>query len=31
MKQLYVYLAGGMCKFGKDEFEKSNTWRIITK
>ena len=31
MKQLSVYLAGGMGKFGKEEFEKANTWRVLTK
>ena len=31
MKQLSVYLAGGMGKFGKDEFDKANTWRVLTK
>ena len=31
MKQLFVYLAGGMGKFGKDEFDKANTWRVLTK
>ena len=31
MRQLFVYLAGGMGKFGKDEFDKSNTWRVLTK
>lgn len=31
MKQLFVYLAGGMGKFGKEEFAKSNTWRALAK
>lgn len=31
MKQLFVYLAGGMGKFGKEEFDKANTWRVLTK
>lgn len=31
MKQLSVYLAGGMGKFGKEEFDKANTWRVLTK
>lgn len=31
MKQLNVYLAGGMGKFGKEEFDKANTWRVIAK
>lgn len=31
MRQIFVYLAGGMGKFGKEEFDKANTWRILTK
>ena len=31
MKQLFVYLAGGMGKFGKEEFDKANTWRMLVK
>lgn len=31
MRQLFVYLAGGMGKFGKEEFDKANTWRMLTK
>lgn len=27
MKNYFIYLAGGMSKFGKDNFEKSNGWR----
>lgn len=27
MKDYFIYLAGGMSKFGKDNFEKSNSWR----
>ena len=26
-----IYLAGGMQKFGKDDFDKSNDWRVYTK
>ena len=28
MRKFDIYLAGGMGKFGKDEFDKSNNWRI---
>ena len=31
MKNFQIYLCGGMGKFGKDNFEKSNTWRIYCK
>ena len=31
MKNFQIYLCGGMSKFGKDNFEKSNTWRIYCK
>lgn len=31
MRQIFVYLAGGMGKFGKEEFEKANTWRVLVK
>ena len=31
MKKFQIYLCGGMGKFGKDNFEKSNTWRIYCK
>lgn len=31
MKYFQIYLCGGMGKFGKDNFEKSNTWRIYCK
>lgn len=27
MKDYFIYLAGGMSKFGKDNFEESNSWR----
>ena len=28
MREYKIYLAGGMGKFGKDEFDKSNNWRV---
>ena len=28
MKEYKIYLAGGMGKFGKDEFDKGNAWRV---
>ena len=28
MREYNIYLAGGMGKFGKDEFDKSNNWRV---
>ena len=31
MKEMNVYLAGGMGKFGKNEFDKANTWRVLIK
>ena len=31
MKNFQIYLCGGMGKFGKDNFEKSNMWRIYCK
>lgn len=31
MRQIFVYLAGGMGKFGKEEFDKANAWRELTK
>ena len=31
MKNFQIYLCGGMGKFGKENFEKSNTWRIYCK
>lgn len=31
MKNIQCYLAGGMGKFGKDNFDKGNTWRIHCK
>ena len=31
MNEVNIYLSGGMGKFGKDEFEKSNTWRVLAK
>ena len=27
LKEFTAYLAGGMGKFGKDEFNKANEWR----
>lgn len=31
MKNFQIYLCGGMGKFGKDNFEESNVWRIYCK
>lgn len=31
IERFYIYLAGGMGKFGKDNFDKGNTWRIYCK
>ncbi len=31
MKNYTVYLAGGMGKFGKDNFDEGNRWRLIFK
>lgn len=31
MKNIFIYLAGGMGKFGKDEFTKANEWRVYCK
>ena len=31
MKDYYIYLAGGMGKFGKERFEEGNNWRIYCK
>ena len=31
MRTIRIYLAGGMGKFGKDNFEESNKWRIYCK
>lgn len=31
MKNYFVYLAGGMGVFGKEEFNKSNNWRVFCK
>lgn len=31
MKDYKIYLCGGMGKFGKDNFEESNTWRRYCK
>lgn len=31
MKSFQIYLCGGMGKFGKENFEESNTWRIYCK
>ena len=28
MREYKIYLAGGMGKFGKDEFDKGNNWRV---
>lgn len=28
MRTIKIYLAGGMGKFGKDEFDKGNSWRV---
>lgn len=31
MKEYQIYLAGGMGKFGKDNFDEGNQWRLICK
>lgn len=31
MKNIQIYLAGGMGKFGKEDFDKSNNWRVFCK
>ena len=31
MKEYKIYLCGGMGKFGKDEFDKGNAWRVYCK
>lgn len=31
MKNYIIYLAGGMGKFGKDNFDEGNRWRLIFK
>lgn len=31
MKDFFVYLAGGMGKFGKENFDEGNKWRIYCK
>lgn len=31
MRTISIYLAGGMGKFGKDEFDKGNSWRVYCK
>lgn len=31
MEDIKIYLAGGMGKFGKDNFDKGNKWRIYCK
>ena len=31
MKKFQIYLAGGMGKFGKENFDKSNVWRTYCK
>ena len=28
MREYQIYLCGGMGKFGKDEFDKGNSWRV---
>ncbi len=31
IKQFEIYLAGGMCKFGKENFDEGNRWRVYCK
>ena len=31
LKEYQIYLCGGMGKFGKDEFDKGNAWRVYCK
>ena len=31
MREMTIYLAGGMGKFGKENFDKSNNWRCYCK
>ncbi len=31
MKNIQIYLAGGMGKFGKDNFDEGNRWRVYCK
>lgn len=31
MKELKIYLCGGMGKFGKENFDEGNKWRIYCK
>ena len=31
MEKFQIYLAGGMGKFGKENFDKSNVWRTYCK
>lgn len=31
MKDYHIYTAGGMGKFGKNEFNKANNWRVLCK
>lgn len=31
MKNYQIYLVGGMGKFGKDNFDEGNAWRVICK
>lgn len=31
MKEIQVYLMCGMSKFGKDDFDKGNSWRVYVK
>ena len=31
MKEYQIYLCGATGKFGKDEFDKGNTWRVYCK
>lgn len=31
MKDIQIYLAGGICKFGKENFDEGNKWRVYCK
>ena len=31
MKNFQIYLAGGMAKFGKENFKECNNWRVLCK
>ena len=31
MKNFTIYLAGGMGKFGKENFDEGNKWRVLCK